>query len=332
MLLMERTPLPPPVLPKNDAPEREAFLQSNRAIWTLCLVLALVFWLITKLSYTYQDVIVVQLEYKIPEDRVLTFQPVNQLEVMVSGTGWELLRLFFSRQDPVLTIPIAANEARIITTSSWVSKVSDVLSQVQTLNIQPETIRLKTEVRAQKTVPIVLDQQVRFAPMHQLTDTFVIEPNTVEITGPASIVRAIKQWKTTVLLPKEPVDDNINVQLGLVNASNDANLTFSIEHVRCKAEVEELTEKSLSIPVEIINAPDSVLLVLLPKTVQVVARVGLSDYDRLSANDFQLVADFANINLYEDRSVRVQLQYLPNYASSIRYTPKQLDYIISNKK
>lgn len=329
---MERTPLPLPVLPKNETPERGPFLQSNRAIWTLCLVLALVFWLITKLSYTYQDVVIVQLEYKIPEDRVLTFQPVNQLEVMVSGTGWELLRLAFSRQHPILTIPVAANEARMITTSSWASKVSDVLAQVQTLNIQPETIRLKTEISAQKTVPIILDQQVRLAPMHQLVDTLFIEPNTVEITGPASVVREIKQWKTTVFLPKEPIDDNINVQLGLVNAPNDANLTFSVEHVHCKAEVEELTEKSLSIPVEIINAPDSVLLVLLPKMVQVVARVGLSDYDRLSAKDFQLVADFANINLYKDRSVRVQLQYPPNYASSIQYAPKQLDYIISNKK
>lgn len=329
---MERTPLPPPHLPKNNEPLRGAFLQSNRAVWTLCLVLALVFWLITKLSYTYQDVVVVELEYELPEERILTFQPVKQLEVTVRGTGWELLRLVFSRQHPVLTVPVAANEARIITTSSWAAKISDVLSRVRTLNIQPETIRLKTELLAQRTVPVILDQQVRLAPMHQLMDTFEIQPNVVEITGPASVVRGIKSWKTEVFLPKEPIDKNINVMLGLASAPNDANLTFSIDHVHCKAQVEELTEKSLTVPVEIINAPDSVLLVLLPKTVQVVARVGLSDYDRLSANDFQLVADFSNTDLYKDGSARVLLLYSPEYASSVRYTPKQLDYIISNKK
>ena len=326
---MERTPKAPPRLPKSNEPEAVAFLESDRMVLLVCLGLALGFWLITKLSYTYQDTIVLQLDYNIPDDRVFTFPPVHQLEVTVNGTGWELLRLAFGQQQ-ILTIPVSPDESRMITTSSWTGKISKVLSHVKTLNIQPETIRLKTEVTAQKTVPIVLDHQVRLAPMHQLVDTFQITLNTVEITGPASVVRDIKAWKTAILLPPEPISKDLNITLPLVREPS-TNLTFSVEEVRCVAAVEELTEKQLSVPVEIINAPQELLLVLLPKTIEVIAQVGLSDYDRLSAAEFKAVADFSTINLYEERSVRVSLRYQPDYVSNVQYSPRKLDYIIRSK-
>lgn len=327
---MERKPPPPPLLPKSNEPEQGSFWQSDRTIRAICIVIALVFWLITKLSYTYQDVTLVQLNYDMPEERVFTFTPVHELEVTVNGTGWELLQLIFSRKKQVLTIPVAPNESRLITTSSWTSKVSKVLSQVRILNIQPETIRLKTELVAQKTVPIVLDHQVRLVPMHQLVDTFSIQPSSVEIKGPASVVRDIKSWETAVFIPSKPISSNIDVWLALSDRAN-TNVTLSVDKVHCTARVEELTEKKLSVPVSIRNAPDDLLLVLLPKTIEITAKVGLSDYDQLSASDFKAIADFSGVNLYEERSVKVALQFQPNYVSNVQFSPKKLDYIMRSK-
>lgn len=326
---MERLPQNPPP-PKPNYSSLRSFLQNDRSILGFCIFLAFIFWLITKLSYNYQDVAIVKLEYEMPEDKAFTYPPVEQLEVTVRGTGWELLRLAFGTKDRVLTVPVAQNDTRVVSTSSWNSRISRVLSKITPLTVQPETIRLQTEPIARKTVPIILDEQARLAPLHRFVDSIQIEPKTVEISGPASVVRKIKSWKTVVLFPDEPVDDDINIALPLAPHPN-FNLEFSIEKVKCTAEVEEITEKRLKVPVEIINAPEDLIIVLLPKTIEVVASVGLSDYDNLTSEGFKAVVDFSTIDVYQQRTIKVQLQYQPTYVTYVQYSPKKLDYIIKSK-
>lgn len=296
-----------------------------------CMILAFIFWLITKLSYNYQDVVLVQLEYEMPEDKAFTYPPVQRLEVTVRGTGWELMRLAFGNKDRTLTVPVAQNDARVVTTSSWNARISRVLSKTTPISVQPETIRLQTEPLARKTVPIILDHQIKLASLHRFVDSIEIEPKVVEISGPASVVRTIQEWKTAVLFPSKPIDTDLNIGLPLANHPN-SNLKFSVEKVQCTAKVEEITEKRLKIPVEIINAPEDLIIVLLPKTIEVICNVGLSDYDRLSPDNFKAVVDFSKIEVSQERTIKVQLQHKPTYVSYVQYTPKKLDYIIRSKK
>ncbi|MGH1339339.1 MAG: hypothetical protein ACRBFS_24685 [Aureispira sp.] len=282
------------------------------------------------MSYNYQDVATVKLEYEMPEDKAFTYPPVQELEVTVRGTGWELLSLAFGNKDRVLTVPVAQNDTRVVMTSSWNARISRVLSKITPLNVQPETIRLQTEPLARKTVPIVLDEQTKLAPLHKFVDSIQINPKTVEITGPASVVRTIQAWKTMVLFPSEPIDKDLNIALPLVNHPS-SNLEFSVEKVQCTAKVEEITEKRIQVPVEIINAPEDLLIVLLPKTVEIVSSVGLSDYDRLSQENFKVVVDFSTIDVYQQRTIKVQLSYKPSYVTYVQYSPKKLDYIIKSK-
>ena len=329
---MERLPQsPPPPPPRPNYTSLRSFVQNDRRVLGICIFVAFIFWLITKLSYNYQDVTVVKLVYEMPENKTFTYPPVQELEVTVRGTGWELLSLAYGNGDRVLTVPVSQNDTRVVNTSSWSSRISRVLSQVTPVNIEPERIRLKTEPLARKTVPIVLDHQIKLAPLHTFVDSIQIEPKTVEIAGPASVLRNIQAWKTVVLLPSKPVDSDLNIQLRLATSST-ANLAFSVEEVRCKAKVEEITEKRLKVPVEIMNAPEDLIIVLLPKTIEIVCSVGLSDYARLSEGDFKAVVDFATIDVYQQRTIKVQLPYKPNYATHVQYSPKKLDYIIKSKE
>jgi hypothetical protein len=152
----------------------------------------------------------------------------------------------------------------------------------------------------------------------------------VEITGPASVVRDIQSWKTAVLFPSQPISSDLNIALPLADHPT-ANLQFSVEKVQCIAAVEELTEKRMEVPVEIINAPENLIIVLLPKTVEVVSSVGLSDYDRLSSENFKAIVDFSKIEVSQERTIRVQLQNKPDYVRFTQYSPKKLDYIIRSK-
>ena len=96
------TPVPQPKNQKKPRLNRDdikKFLKTDRAILMICISIAFVFWLMTKLSYSYKDSIVVNLEYQIPDNKVFTNPPAQHLEVDIEGKGWDLLGLAFSNDE-----------------------------------------------------------------------------------------------------------------------------------------------------------------------------------------------------------------------------------------
>lgn len=306
------------------------FLKTDRAILMICISIAFVFWLLTKLSYDYKDTVIVQLEYQTPDNEVFTYPPAKQLEVDIEGKGWDLLGLVFSNKERIVTIPVEENEIRTISASSLNAKVLKFIPKVKILNIHPEAIKLQTEDIATKKIPVILDEQIKLASLHQFVDSIQISPKTIEIKGPASVIRDINEWKTNVLIPSEEVTKDIDVTLSLLTHPN-SNISLSTNKIRCTAKVEEITEKRVKVPIEVLNVPDSLLLVILPKEIEVACQVGLSDYDDLSRSKFRAIVNFAKIDLYQERSIRVLLKEKPNYARQTQYAPKKVDYIIRSR-
>ncbi|CAA6821452.1 MAG: Unknown protein [uncultured Aureispira sp.] len=326
--------LPQPPAPKSQQKfskeNIKIFLKTDRAILMICISIAFVFWLMTKLSYSYKDTVIVQLNYSTPEGKIFTNPPPNQLEVDIEGRGWDLLGFAFYNKERIVDIPVAANEIRVISVTSLNAKVLKSLPKARILNIHPETIKLQMEESATKMIPVVLEEQIRLAPLYQYVDSIKIEPNEIEIKGPASVIRDIHEWKTNVCIPAEEINKDINVEVSLEIHPN-GSISLSTDKIRCLAAVEEVTEKRVKVPVEVLNVPDSLLLIILPKMVEVSSQVGLSDYDGLSAEDFKVIVDFSRIDLFKERSIRVLLKEKPNYAKQVKCIPQKVDYIIRSR-
>lgn len=306
------------------------FLKTDRAILMICISIAFVFWLMTKLSYSYKDTVIVKLNYNTPENKIFTNPPATQLEVDIEGKGWDLLGLAFYNKERIVNIPVAANEIRVLSVSSLNAKVLKSIPKAKILNIHPERIKLQIEEAATKMIPVILEEQIRLAPLYQYVDSIKIEPKEIEIKGPASVIRDIHEWKTNVWIPSQEINKDINVEVSLATHPN-GSISLSANKIRCWAAIEEVTEKRVKVPVEVLNAPDSLLLIILPKTVEVSSRVGLSDYDRLSAEDFKVIADFSRVDLFKERSVRILLKETPPYAKQVKCIPQKVDYIIRSR-
>src|SRR5690606_18168310 len=141
----------PKSLTKFSKEKLKQFLKTDRAILMICIGIAFVFWLITKLSYQYKDVVVIKVEYDAPPHKVFTYPPAQQLQVDIQGRGWDLLGLVFTG-NRVITIPVAENDPSVISTTSLHSKVMKFVPEVDILNIYPENIYIQTENAATKKV------------------------------------------------------------------------------------------------------------------------------------------------------------------------------------
>ncbi|MCH2021884.1 MAG: CdaR family protein [Saprospiraceae bacterium] len=309
----------------------KSFIKTDRAILMICIGIAFVFWLITKFSYSYKDSIIINLNYIIPSEKVFTFPPSKELLVDIEANGWDLLGLAFSSAKREINIVVEANEIRTISASSLNNKVMNFIPDVNILNITPEIINIQTEAIASKKIPVILDHQIQLAPLHQFVDGIRIDPETIEITGPASVIRDIYDWKTNVYIPSNKIEKDINVELTLVTNPN-SNIKTSTKIIKCKAEVEAVTEKQIDVPVKVINAPDSLLLVILPKKVKINCRVGLSDYHNLDSDDFDAIVDFKDFDIFNKTKIKVDLQKKPNFVKHIQCIPYKVEYIIRSRK
>lgn len=315
-----------PNQPKNNKPTWREFIKTDRAILIFCIGIAFVFWLVTKLSYAYNSSILIQLNYVKPAERVFTYSPPSHLEVDISGSGWELLGLFFSGKTPNMTINAMNEDAKTISASVLRNQVTDYVENTNIKHINPEFISIQTEEAAVKTVPIILDQQVSLAPLFRYRDSLKISPREVQITGPASVIKGITAWLTVPLIMQD-VKKNIEKELPLKRSSNNS-ISLDTTQVTCTAKIEETTEKTVEVPIRILNAPEGLLLVILPKNIVVACRVGLSDYDKIRANDFEATIDFAKINLEATEKIPVQLTKYPKSIQNINFKPQKVDFII----
>lgn len=308
----------------------KAFLKTDRAILMICISIAFVFWLTTKMSYSYKDSVLIDIKYTVPNGKIFTYPPASQLEVDIQGSGWDLLGIAFSSAKREVNIPLSPDEDRTLSSASLNTKVTRFIPRVNILSIYPENIRLQTEDIATKVVPIILEEQIRLAPLYQYVDSIQITPTKVEIKGPASVIRDIHEWKTNVFIPPNKIDQDIDQDIFLKKHSN-SNISCSVDRVHCVAKVEEITEKSIEVPVEVLNVPDSLLLVILPQKITLNCRIGLSDYTRLDASYFKAIVDFETVDLYQEKNIRVRLRAKPNFVQQVQYFPKKVDYIIRSR-
>lgn len=303
------------------------FLKTDRAILIACISIAFVFWLMTKMSYDYRSTFRIPLDYETPTGKVLVDRVPTSLNVEVEGTGWNLFGLYFSDREDSLDLNLENRSVQSFNTYTLQNLLKERFQPARITSMRPDAIEsIDLEDTASKVIPIVLDDQITLAPQTQLKDSIEIEPKYVRIKGPASVVRDINEWSTVPLILQN-VERSKSIELRLQEHPSPS-VVFEPQKVQCAINVEQITEKSFKLLVEVLNVPDSLLLVVLPRQINITAVVGLSDYERLGPEAFRAVVDFKDFPIFEKKNIRIELRERPDYLQRISFRPRKLDYII----
>jgi YbbR domain-containing protein len=175
-------------------------------------------------------------------------------------------------------------------------------------------------------VRILPDFRYEVEKQFTVKDGIRLEPDSVEITGPDIMLDTLSNVYTS------------NIDLGQLtrNFSDKVKLRkipglqFSRSRIDCNIELERFTEVQLSIPIEVLNIPDSIAIQTFPSRVKLTCNVGLSKYERMDGNLFKAVVDYSEI---DDRNnlLDVSILNVPVYLLSYEYYPKSVEYLKSRK-
>jgi len=302
-------------------------------MFSVFLLIAALIWLLNALSKNYTTVIEYPLAYTdFPEGRVFVGEMPEHLDLRINAHGYAILRYkTFGKSDPISFKVSAFNLSRsgndssraFILTRYLKDQVSRQLpAGIQLLEIKPDTLHFRFAERITRKFRIRPDFKFQVDKQFTIKDGVRLTPDSVKVTGPDMILDTMRYVTTAKTdLGQLSKDYSNKVKLRKMD-----DLEYELSRVNCRIELERYTEVQLSIPIEVLNLPDSISLQTFPSRVQLTCNVGLSKYDRMEASPVRAVVDYSGIS-EKTNLLEVKLQNIPVYLISYEYYPKTVEFL-----
>jgi YbbR domain-containing protein len=218
-------------------------------------------------------------------------------------------------------------EYYLVLTDKFGTFASQLSDDIILLGVQPDTLYFSMANVIDKVVKISPVIAVTFANQHMLAGAIKVNPQSITITGPRSILDTINEIKTA------PISLNLISQTHEEKAllASIQQVSFSQNTVKVEVPVEKFTETTLEVPIVALNVPDKSKVMLLPEKVTVKCNITVSKYFQLKPNQFELVCDFNDSDAIAGGKIRISVQKSPEHVARIDFKPKYADFIIKSK-
>ena len=307
----------------------QTFFQSDRAILISCIGIALIFWLLVKLSGSFESDRAVHIKYNYPEGRTFVETPPRLINATVSGTGWSLLSNFLNRDDINITFNFGNVKTLTLNRSQIINRISEALpkNNLTVTDVDEEVIVIELTDLEQKKVPIVFNKEISFAPQFNYQDSITLQPDSVLIFGPGEKLENITNWETELFVG-ENLEASVSIEHILV-ASNDEQIQLEQKSIQLEIPIEQFTQKTLFLPIQLKNQPDVDSISIFPSKIKLSCVVGLSKFDNLQSKDFTAEVNMKNVSPQQRKNtLSIQLSNKPDYINKFSFTPKSVEFYI----
>lgn len=305
-------------------------------VFLFCFLLAMSIWLLNALGQSYNREIQIDVVFTdLPEQKALLEPLPPKLSLLVSASGWDLLSFQrnLSRRNQKLQVSlseITGKEERIQLEERAINFSSQLKGNLVVNGVQPRNVQVLLEDKKEKKVPVIQNFEVSFQKQFGLSDSIKIEPDSVWVSGPESVVAEIHKAATEKIAFNE-VNKTIATFLPLKNEAG-AIVNYPEDKVHVKVPVEKLTEISFEKEIQLLNAPPNLAFILIPSTTTVRCQVPLSRYEQIRAEDFEVVVNVKGLDKTAEQSrLLVDLVRKPDFTYSHRLENEFIDFLIFKK-
>mgnify|MGYP007047912408 FL=1 len=289
------------------------------------------FWLFQNLSSSYEMEFEVPVKLvNVPEKAVITTPPQSSLRVVLKDHGSTLLQYrYFTDFSPV-TIDFSQYEGRgghvSVLTRELIKRLTRQLSSSTHLaSYRPDTIEYYFNYGAHKRLPVRFRGRVATDGQMRVSGVSVI-PDSVSVYALESVLDTMTAAYTTAFeIAALRRDTDLMVPIHGVRGAK-----FVPSQVKTKVYVDMITEKTVQVPVEMVNFPATKVLRTFPPKVNVTFQIGASKYNSVSAGNFVIVVSYDELINNVSGKFPPRLKTLPAGVSHARISPGEVEFVIED--
>lgn len=306
---------------RNVVPDNRVFL--------FFLLSATFLWFITKFSKQSLSTTTIELVYnQLPDSKLLGKAP-RTLFIELAANGFEFS--FYKIKTPKVEINLnkyydgKSNHVRI-DKEALQFEISKTLEKESVLSdASIKYIDIYLDHIDTKEVPILVQSKIGLQKGYRLLDSILIDPISVKISAPSKLLDSIEYIKTEVWESKN-INKSHEKKLKLLTP-NLAKIYMDTEQVNAKVQVREFTQKSFQVPINIINKPEDITLMLIPEKLNIIFDVDIENYNLITKTDFIVICDYNKRNETTGQLfAEIQLKH-PD-ARQVRLSETSIDYLI----
>ncbi|MAQ76138.1 MAG: hypothetical protein CL613_07385 [Aquimarina sp.] len=308
-----------------------SFKRNSVKTFLFFLVFTSILWLFIQFSKNYTKEIEAEIQYvNIPEDRLINETSDHTIKMTLNGNGFRLISQSWSK--PVLNFDL--EDAVRISDSKYlfdVDKDNEFLKRQldfsgRVLSLRRDTITLNLDIIKLKKVKVQSRLSIKYMNGYGSDEGVKFSPDSVTVSGPEKAIDSLNHINTKILR-LEDVNENLLDEVELDTDSLPVNIRIKPQKVDLALNVSKFTEGSLEIPVTLINVPDDVIINIFPKSVSTVYRVALNNFDRITAQDFRVIADYSKI-IQDSPYLILEIENAPDFVHDLRLREKQVQFVI----
>ncbi|MDY0196833.1 MAG: CdaR family protein [Tenuifilaceae bacterium] len=305
------------------------------AVFSFFLAVALILWYLNKLSYEYNSDVNFPVRFEnMPQGKLLVGDPPKSVLLNVRGFGYTLIRYRISSR--LTTINIDMKSAGLIMAQGDDHKFMLITNRSRHLfsnylhgdlkleKVSPDTLFFHFTDLAEKKVVVSPKIKYTLKRQYMIAGKISVKPDSITLSGPQAIIDTITSIQTE---NKSFLDLNQTLQQE-IPLQSIPQVSLSHRNVRVTIPVERFTEANFSLPIEVKNLPDSIRLIVLPRSVNVKCNVVRSDYQDIENSSVKAYVDFNEAKVMLDNKLRVRVQGKPHSISNLTFEPKFVEFII----
>jgi len=248
----------------------------------------------------------------------------EKVSIKVKGKGWKLVTAKLGSESEYVVTANGDTGKRYINLSNYLSENQWLSSDVEVIDISPDTLTFNIEKITSKKLKIEPDVEVSFRDGYGFATPVTVQPDSVVVHGPVS---ELKNMNTvpTVPIKLENLSDKLDMK---INLDKKNGMSFSENSVLVTLNVQRIVDKVIEdVPVNILDVPADREVVLLPNKISIGLHGGIDILGKLTGDDLRAYVNYRDVVLDTLGGIIPKLESPGNV--SVQYIkPDQLRYII----
>ncbi len=294
-------------------------------IFIAAVLFAIIFWGSISLSGSYYANIDVALKlFDFPDGYTTGSNLPDNVSIKLKGEGWKLVTLNIGAESEYRVSVESDSGLKYVNLYNNLANNRWILSETEVIDINPDTIAFFVERIVSKKVPVLVDLGLEFKTGYGLASNILVTPDSVIVSGPVSIMKDLKKISTV----RKSLSSLDNKKVVNINLPKTTGITYNSNLIEVALDVQRIVDKQFdNIPVDVLDVPQDISVVLLPNTVGCSVRGGVNVLGNLNEDQFKAYLFYSDIVSDTLGSVVPHLE-LPENTSLMFIKPERVRYII----
>lgn len=297
---------------------------SNRAVLIICMIFAALFWFLNRMGEEYRTEIRVPIKYEKSDSMTFTSAPSESVIYIVNSQGWNLLGASKSQMEKdSIRVRLDNSQHQVIPQTQLIRQVNEnVLKKFEIIDTRPQMLEINQELAQYKHVPVRIPLALEYRENYHQAGNLKLNPDSVWVIGPFSDVNNISYWTSDSVSLKD-LHKDISQSIKLAKPLS-RTIRLDADEVKLEIPVEQFTENTLYVPIEIVNL-ESDSIVIFPTRTRLKFKVPISKYDHISRDDFKAYVDESGPRI-SDNKLLIHVTTNNKLVRDLDFEPKLVEF------